>query len=72
MDTKYRLSHPELWGGLECTINRIGDTYRDQLQYANHYNRLDDIDRIASLGIRKLRYPVLWEHHQKKVNQKMK
>lgn len=65
MDTNYPSSHPELWGGLECTINRIGDTYRDQLANANHYNREDDIEKIASLKIRKLRYPVLWEHHQK-------
>ncbi len=71
MDTKCRLSHPELWGGLECTINRIGDTYRDQLTYANHYERVDDIEKIASLGIGKLRYPILWEHHQKEEGQKI-
>ena len=65
MDTKSPLLHPELWGGLECTINRIGDTFRDQLTYANHYDRVEDIEKIASLGIRKLRYPILWEHHQK-------
>jgi dTDP-4-dehydrorhamnose reductase len=26
-----------------------------------HHERLEDIDRVASLGITKLRYPVLWE-----------
>ena len=65
-------SKPELWGGIECTINRVGNVFRDQLLYANHYTRLEDIRRIAELGIRKLRYPVLWEYHQpdpeKKIN----
>src|SRR5207237_4187260 len=26
-----------------------------------HAQRLDDLDRLAALGIRTLRYPVLWE-----------
>jgi dTDP-4-dehydrorhamnose reductase len=56
--------NPELWGGIECTINRIGNTYRDQLHYCGHYTREGDIERIAQLGISALRYPVLWEHHQ--------
>jgi dTDP-4-dehydrorhamnose reductase len=52
----------ELWGGVECTLNRIGDAYLDQLERCGHYNRLDDLERIAELGIRRLRYPALWEH----------
>ncbi|MBM6593463.1 family 1 glycosylhydrolase [Microvirga pudoricolor] len=51
----------ELWGGLECTVARIGDTFRDQVVETGHHERLDDLDRIAALGIRTLRYPVLWE-----------
>src|SRR5437870_13892786 len=54
----------ELWGGIECTINRIGDVYHDQLHYSKHYTREDDLDKIADLGIKKLRYPLLWEFHQ--------
>jgi dTDP-4-dehydrorhamnose reductase len=46
---------------VECTVNRIADSYCDQLAYSGHERRLDDLDRIASLGVRKLRYPVLWE-----------
>ena len=65
MDTSYQLYNPEIWGGLECTINRVGDSFRDQLNYAQHYSRKDDIDIIAQLGIKKLRYPVLWEAHQR-------
>ncbi len=66
MDTQYqqRISPPEIWGGIECTVNRIRDGYRDQLISAGHYKRNDDIDQIAALGIKKLRYPVLWESHQ--------
>ena len=51
----------EVWGGIECTINRVGDVYFDQLTLSGHRRRLDDIDRLASLGVRALRYPVLWE-----------
>jgi dTDP-4-dehydrorhamnose reductase len=52
---------PELWGGVECTVNRVGERWRDQVRLTGHHDRLDDLDRIASLGIRTLRYPVLWE-----------
>ncbi|RYE01661.1 MAG: NAD-dependent epimerase/dehydratase family protein [Sphingobacteriales bacterium] len=53
-----------IWGGIECTINRVGDQYLDQLEYSGHYGRgSSDIDLVASLGIRRLRYPVLWEKH---------
>lgn len=51
----------ELWGGVECTVNRVEDRYFDQLQRTGHTERLEDLDRIAALGIRTLRYPILWE-----------
>jgi dTDP-4-dehydrorhamnose reductase len=51
----------ELWGGLECTVNRVRDEYFNQLERNGHAERLDDIARLAGLGIRKIRYPVLWE-----------
>ncbi|MBV9961720.1 MAG: sugar nucleotide-binding protein, partial [Parafilimonas sp.] len=54
----------EIWGGMEGTINRVGNEYFDQSEYCGHYQREGDIDLIASLGIKKLRYPVLWERHQ--------
>ena len=56
-------SIPEVWGGLECTINRIGDVFHDQLSKSGHYTREGDISMLAALGISKLRYPVLWERH---------
>jgi len=62
--TKYPYCKPEIWGGIECTINRVKDVYRDQLQYAGHYRRTDDIRHFGSLGLKMIRYPVLWEKHQ--------
>ncbi len=51
----------ELWGGLECTVNRVQDTYFHQLDRNGHAGRADDIARFAGTGIRAIRYPVIWE-----------
>ncbi|HEY9737986.1 MAG TPA: family 1 glycosylhydrolase, partial [Trichocoleus sp.] len=51
----------EIWAGIECTVNRVGDTYGDQLERNGHLTRPTDLDLFASLGIRAIRYPVLWE-----------
>ena len=52
---------PELWGGVECTVNRVGDAWFDQLRRTGHRDRLSDLDRFAAVGLRALRTPVLWE-----------
>jgi dTDP-4-dehydrorhamnose reductase len=53
---------PEVWAGLECTINRTRDGYRDQTALSGHDGRaLDDLAAFERLGIRRIRYPVLWE-----------
>jgi dTDP-4-dehydrorhamnose reductase len=54
----------ELWGGVETTFNRVGEQYHCQLTRSGHHQRLGDLDLIAGLGIRKLRFPVLWERTQ--------
>ena len=51
----------ELWGGVECTVVRLGDQYRDQVVETGHSVRLADLDAIAELGIRTVRYPIMWE-----------
>jgi dTDP-4-dehydrorhamnose reductase len=51
----------QLWGGLECTVNRVRDNYFSQMERNGHAERLQDIERFASLGIKAIRYPVLWE-----------
>jgi dTDP-4-dehydrorhamnose reductase len=61
MRGRRRLSYPEIWAGIECTVNRVGERYYDQISLSGHARRLDDIERFAALGIRALRYPVLWE-----------
>lgn len=62
MDAPRKFESPlELWGGVECSIVRIGDGYRDQLAETGHSDRLSDLDSIAELGIRTVRYPILWE-----------
>src|SRR5438105_3672444 len=56
-------SELQIWGGIECTINRVGNKYFDQLEFSGHYYRPGDIGLIAELGIKVLRYPILWEKH---------
>ena len=51
----------QLWGGLECTVNRVYDDYHSQMDRNGHAHRLDDIAQFAALGIRAIRYPILWE-----------
>src|SRR6476620_2921497 len=68
MDKQIQYCNPEVWGGIECTINRVKNNFFDQLAYSGHYNREDDIEHIAQLGIKKFRYPILWEKHQPEKN----
>ncbi|MDQ3916996.1 MAG: sugar nucleotide-binding protein [Acidobacteriota bacterium] len=56
-----RSPQPELWGGVECTVNRVGGLYFDQLERSGHARRAADLELFAALGLRALRYPVLWE-----------
>ena len=63
-EKKYKNYKLEYWGGIECTINRVEDSYFDQCKLSGHYDRENDIELISTLGIKVLRYPVLWEKHQ--------
>jgi len=51
----------ELWAGVECTVLKIGERFVDQTKRTGHEDRVDDLDRLAKMGVSKLRYPVLWE-----------
>ena len=55
------MSSLELWGGYECTVNRVEDQWYDQTPRSGHDDRIDDLALFSDLGIRSLRYPVLWE-----------
>lgn len=71
MDVKFRRGRPEseplradaleLWGGHECTVNRVGDRFFDQTVRTGHQDRIEDLARFADIGFKALRYPVLWE-----------
>ncbi|MBW4560844.1 MAG: sugar nucleotide-binding protein [Mojavia pulchra JT2-VF2] len=61
LDTQQSQLPLEVWAGLECTVNRVGDKYFDQLERNGHATRLDDLELFAQLGIQAIRYPVLWE-----------
>src|SRR5438309_3141331 len=51
----------ELWGGVECTVVRVGDDFRSQLHDTGHWSRMSDLDAMAELGIKAVRYPIVWE-----------
>lgn len=53
----------EVWGGIEYTCNRVRDQYFDQMELSGHAYRSDDFEKIAALGIRTLRFGLLWERH---------
>lgn len=51
----------EMWGGLECSVVRRRGGTVDQTRQSGHDGRPEDLDAFAALGIRAIRYPVLWE-----------
>ncbi len=54
-----------LWGGVECTINRVHDTYFDQSARSGHRARsANDLERFAQLGFQALRTGVHWERFE--------
>ena len=52
---------PELWGGFECTVNRLRDSYMDQMELSGHAHRESDLELLREIGFKAVRYPVLWE-----------
>ncbi|GGO25265.1 family 1 glycosylhydrolase [Deinococcus humi] len=50
-----------LWVGVEPTVSRVGDDILDQISLSGFHDRLDDIDRLATLGAQAVRFPLLWE-----------
>ena len=51
----------ELWGGVECTVNRVGDTYFDQMERSGHDRRLGGPGSVRRPGHARAALPVLWE-----------
>jgi dTDP-4-dehydrorhamnose reductase len=61
MSLRSPLDKLQMWAGVECTINRLGSKYMDQLALSGHDERESDLDLFAELGLHAIRYPVLWE-----------
>jgi dTDP-4-dehydrorhamnose reductase len=57
------MSPVEIWGGVECTVVRIKNSVHDQLKISGHENRLEDLNLFSDLGIKTIRYPLLWEKY---------
>ncbi len=51
----------DVWGGVECSVVRTPNGVRNQLMDTGHLKRPGDIELIAGLGLKTVRYPVLWE-----------
>ncbi|RYX92506.1 MAG: SDR family oxidoreductase [Comamonadaceae bacterium] len=60
------MTRPELWAGPECTVNRVGDDFHDQLEASGFGARPGDIGRLAGLGITRMRFPLLWERTERR------
>lgn len=54
----------EVWGGVEYTCNRVRDSYLDQMVFSGHTERMTDYELFRRLGIRTLRFGLLWERHE--------
>ena len=50
----------EWWAGPQCSFPRIGGEHRDPIDDTGLTQRLDDIDRLAGLGVRRIRLPMSW------------
>ncbi len=51
----------DLWAGAECTVNRVAGHFGDQCERIGAGRRVEDLDRLVSLGAKCIRLPVLWE-----------
>lgn len=57
------ISSVEIWGGSEYSVVRVKNTVYDQLACNNHEIRINDLDLFREAGIKKVRYPLLWERY---------
>ena len=45
----------EVWAGVECTMNRVGRRFVDQVALTGHDHRDSDLDLLSWLGIAAVR-----------------
>ena len=59
---KHASSTFPMWGGVECTMNRVGQRYFDQLARSRHRKQYEaDLRCFFDLGLRTLRVGLQWE-----------
>jgi dTDP-4-dehydrorhamnose reductase len=51
----------ELWAGPEASYVRVEDRFTDQQVLSGFGVRAGDLERLASLGVSRVRFPLLWE-----------
>ncbi|HET6583525.1 MAG TPA: hypothetical protein VFG69_08755, partial [Nannocystaceae bacterium] len=50
----------ELWAAAASSAFLVDDRWIDRARQTGHHERLDDLDRLAALGARRVRFPVAW------------
>ncbi|HLN54495.1 MAG TPA: sugar nucleotide-binding protein [Bacteroidales bacterium] len=63
MDQERNNHSIEIWGGAEYSVVRVGNNVYDQLSCSGHEERSGDPDYFHELGIKTIRYPLLWEKY---------
>ncbi|WP_456830735.1 dTDP-4-dehydrorhamnose reductase [Deinococcus sp. UYEF24] len=54
----------ELWVGPEASYVRVGEGFTDQQALSGFSSREGDLERLASLGASRVRFPLLWEREE--------
>jgi dTDP-4-dehydrorhamnose reductase len=51
----------EMWAGFECTLNRVGDRFQDQLLPTERAMRSACLKSLPALGVTAFRYRIAWD-----------
>lgn len=51
----------EMWAGFECTLNRVGDRFQDQLLPTERKKRTHCLESLPALGVTAFRYRIAWD-----------
>lgn len=51
----------ELWTGIECSLNPAGKRYHEQVRRSGFTDRSEDLELLAQLGCKTIRYCISWE-----------
>lgn len=51
----------EMWAGFECTLNRVGDRFQDQLLPSERAMRSACLESLPALGVTAFRYRIAWD-----------